>query len=230
MNTIRVSHVVIASIASLGLAVASACSSSSSNGSPGDGDSGGGGSSSGGSSSGGSSGGGTACTGGQVTCIGVLGNSCVDPGGTCLGTTVVTNECATAADCASGQVCCSGYVTADGGDLVVSDAGGSNATGLAVAVKCLAQCPTGGASSQVCSIDDAGAVTGPACPDGTSCRNFLPAFLAPKGLPNALCLPPLPDGGFPRFDGGIRDRDGSTGTDAGSTDEAAAPAQDGSSG
>jgi hypothetical protein len=224
MNQMRV---FLGSIASLGLGLAVACSSSSSSNSGGDGGGSSGGASSG-SSSGASSGDGSTdvtCTGGQQLCIGITGNSCVAPGAMCLGTTVFANQCASSSDCASGQVCCSSYADGDGGIVYYLD--GGTATPAGVTVQCLSQCPTNAASSEVCTLDADGAST-TTCPDGTTCRDFTLALLAPKGIPNTLCLPPLPDGGgffFP--DGGFTrpQRDGGAGTG----DDAGAPAADAAS-
>jgi hypothetical protein len=84
--------------------------------------------------------------------------------------------------------------------ILYSDAGGMTGAAVAalsVAVECMAECPANSASSQVCVLDaDGGSPT--ACPEGTSCRNYLPAFLASSAVPNTLCLPPAPtyDGGY----------------------------------
>jgi hypothetical protein len=194
--------IILGAIATFSLVVAAACGSSSSGNNANGNDSGTASSSSGGTASsssgsgGGSSGGTPTCTGSQTLCIGVLGQSCVDAGDMCLGTSVVSNACSATQGCSGGQVCCSSYVGSDGGVIVLDDAGqgGGMGLGIAVSVQCMAQCPGGGAlSSQVCSNDEAGA--GPACPTGTTCRDLLPALVAPQGIPNTLCLAPLPDAG-----------------------------------
>jgi hypothetical protein len=209
--------IILGAIATFSLAVAAACGSSSGGNNAGGSDSGtssssSGGSSSSSSSSGGSSSGGTpTCTGSQTLCVGLTGtNTCIDAGSQCLGTSVVANECSATEACSGGKVCCSSYVGADGGIVFLDDAGGGGmGFGFAVAVQCLAQCPAGALSSQVCSDDDSGAA--PACPQGTTCQDLLPAAFAPKGVPNSLCLAPLPDAGA------FRRPDAST-LDAGTTE------------
>jgi hypothetical protein len=187
MNKMRV---FLGSIASLGLGLAVACSSSSGSGAAA-GNADAGSSDAGSSDAGGPNG--TGCTIAQRLCIGFLGNMCLDAGAACLGTAVFANQCSTTQPCPSGQVCCSSLVNDNGG----TDPTG--ATGINVSVQCMAQCPAGGTSSQVCDLDDEGGST-TACPSGTSCRDYLP--IATKGLPNTLCLP-IPEAG--------------TGVDAGTT-------------
>jgi hypothetical protein len=210
--------IILGAIGTFSLAVAAACGSSSGGNNAGGSDSGtssssSGGSSSSSSSSGGSSSGTPTCTGSQTLCVGLTGtNTCIDAGSQCLGTSLVANECSATQPCSGGNVCCSSYVGSDGGIVYLSDAGGGGAGfGFAVAVQCLAQCPTGALSSQVCSGDDSG--TGPACPEGTTCQDLLPPGFAPQGVPNSLCLAPLPDAGAFRrpdasaFDAGTESED-----------------------
>jgi hypothetical protein len=196
--------------ASVGFSVAVACGSSSSN-------NGGGadsanyqipsGTSSGSSgSSGAGSGddlGDAGCASGQALCLGITGNSCVTPGQMCLGTMVLANECSATSACPGGQVCCSSYVGADGGVILIADAGASGDAGASpfnfaslgsIAVQCMAQCPSNALSSQVCLLeDDGGSPT--ACPEGTTCRDYLPTAIS-SVLPNTLCL------AVPTYDGG----------------------------
>lgn len=204
--------------ASVGFSVAVACGSSSSHNGAGNGsgnDAGSTGTSSGSPGPGsGDDAGGTGCASGQALCLG-LTNSCVTPGQMCFGTMVLANECSATSACPSGQVCCSSYVGADGGVILLSDAGagdaGTGASALdfaslgSVAVQCMTQCPSNALSSQVCALeDDGGSPT--ACPEGTTCRDYLPTPIS-SVLPNTLCLAPLPtyDGGTaapPGTDGG----------------------------
>src|SRR5580658_8672981 len=219
MNKARI---LVGLAASIGFAIAAACgggSSSNSNGSGnGNGGSSGGssGANSGSSSSGGTtpaSSGGTGCASGQALCVGLGGSdTCMDAGSTCFGTTVVANECSTTSACPSGQVCCSSLVGADGGIIsypsASTDAAAATGTGAGVAaeivaVQCMAECPTNALSSQVCVLEaEGGSPT--TCPQGTTCQDYLPSFLASATLPNTLCLTtsdagyyqyPMPDGG-----------------------------------
>jgi len=232
------SRILVGLAASFGFSVAAACGSSSSNNGGGNGsgaDAASAGTSSGSSgSSGASSGddsGGTGCASGQALCLGIVGGStCVADGGMCLGTMVLANECSATSACPDGQVCCSSYVGADGGVIVISDAGVAadagtgtspfNVGGLgSVAVQCMTQCPSNALSSQVCVLeDDGGSPT--TCPEGTTCQDYLPPQLASTVIPNTLCLQTRPTydaGGAAATDGGA-----GTGTsDAASVTDAA---------
>ncbi|HEX3769966.1 MAG TPA: hypothetical protein VHV30_03830, partial [Polyangiaceae bacterium] len=197
-------RVFLAAIASLGLGAAVACGSSSSgDNSNGNGSSSGGNSDGGGSSSGGGGadsgvgnpfgnlfgdGGPTKCPSGQLLCIG-LQNTCADADAGCGGaaTTVFANECGSNSDCQGGNVCCSSYADSTGAVILYADAGVLASMVAGVTVQCLPSCPANGASSEVCELDDAGNTTS-TCPTGTSCRDFSPPFLAPRGIPNSLCL------------------------------------------
>jgi hypothetical protein len=219
-------RVFLAAIASLGLGAAAACGSSSSgdngNGNGGNSDGGGGGSTTTDGGDGGAGnpfgtlfgdGGPTKCSAGQMLCLGVLGNTCVDADAGCgFGTTTVfANECASNSDCQGGNVCCSSFADSMGNPVLYDDAGGLATMYAGVTVQCLPQCPTNAASSEVCDLDDAGATT-TNCPSGTSCRDYSP--IPTRGLPNSLCLPPLPDASFTRPQ---RDSGTETGEDSGST-------------
>jgi hypothetical protein len=213
-TTVYLGASALAGVLAAALAMA-ACGGDKSNETTDGGGSGSSGGSSGSGSSGGSSSGGAggACNADQRLCVGALGRTCLDAGAPCFGTTVTALQCSANEPCPGGQVCCSAFVGSDGGLLYASDAGGGGGTmQLNVAVQCMTECPANSSASQVCSLDGGSAST---CPDGTSCRNYLPSFLATPDLPNTLCLPPLPEGGAFRFDGGFaRDAGGGAAQDA----------------